>query len=515
VRHVELMDTTLRDGEQTPGVNYTPEEKLMIAEALLSAGIDAVEVGSAGISPGEGQAVRRITDWARSRGWVERVEVLGLVDGTTSVDWIVQHGGKVLNLLTKGSEHHCRVQLKKSPQEHLQDIERSVRYAGKKGLKVNVYLEDWSQGMRDSPAYVTAMIHGLAKLAVQRVMLCDTLGVLTPEQTEAYVRMMCSSFKVRFDFHGHNDYGLAVANSLCALRAGAGRIHVAMNGLGERAGNTDLATLAVAARDLYESNSSVNERELGMLSDLVAGISGVDAAANAPVIGRVSSIQGCGVHADGDKKGNLYQNRLDPARFGRKRGYDLSKTAGLASIEQNCRELGIELGPEQQRALLAKIKQLGDQKLAVTQADIILLVYEIFSASEDGIRLMDYRFHLRKGEAPAVELELSRNGEKLRARGAGDGQYDAFINALRSVCPGLPELVDYRIAISRKGTSEALTQATITWRGEDERLFTTRAVDPDQLVAAINATMRMVNYVELRQKAGPAGISADGRGAGA
>jgi len=498
---MEVMDTTLRDGEQTAGVNYTPDEKLIIAEALLRSGVDAIEIASAKMSEGEAQGVQRITEWARSHGLVDRIEILGFVDGTSSVDWIVQNGGRVMNLLAKGSEHHCRVQLKKSPSEHFQDIARAIGYADKNGLSVNVYLEDWSQGMRDSQEYVMALAACLSELPVKRMMLADTLGVLAPEETEAHVRLMTSRFAPPCDFHGHNDYGLAVANSLVALRAGARRVHVTTNGLGERAGNTNLATLVVAARDLYGIPSRVNERALGMLSDLVAGISGVEPAANAPVVGRLSAIQGCGVHADGDKKGNLYQNKLDPARFGLTRGYDLGKTAGLASIEQNCKELGIDISPEQQRALLAKVKELGDQKVAVTQADIILLLNDILSAKGNLLRLVDYEFALRKGSAPAATLKLCRDKEELMAQGEGAGQYDAFVNALRSVCPEMPELVDYRIGISRKGTSEALTEATITWRSEG-RVFSTRAVDSDQLIAAMNATMRMLNYVELRRALG-------------
>ena len=495
------MDTTLRDGEQTPGVNYTPEEKLVIAEALLRSGVDAVEVASVGISDGEAEAVRRIMDWAGSHGAKNRIEILGFVDKTRSVDWIVENGCHVLNLLTKGSEHHCKVQLKKSVEAHLKDIGNTVEYAISKGLSVNVYLEDWSQGMQNSESYVMTLTNGLTRLPVNRVMLCDTLGVLTPEQAEVYVRRMTERFDKRFDFHGHNDYGLAVPNSIAAIRSGAVRIHVTTNGLGERAGNTSLATLVVAARDLYEFQSNVKEQSLAMLSDLVAGISGVDYAANSPVIGYMSSIQGCGVHADGDKKGDLYQNRLDPARFGRKRSYDLGKTAGIASIEQNCKQLGIEITPEQQRALLAKVKELGDQKVTVTQADIILLLHEILSAKEkeSGVKLLDYQFSLRKGTQPKATLHLCVNEQKLTASGVGDGQFDAFMNALRSICPDMPELANYHIGISRKGTSGALTEVTITW-SKDGSLFTTRAVNPDQLVAAMNATVRMLNYVELRRQ---------------
>jgi (R)-citramalate synthase len=500
VKHFEVLDTTLRDGEQTPGVNYTSDEKLVIAKALLNSGIDAIEVASALISDGEAEAVRRITDWARSHGSVEKIEILGFVDKTRSVDWIAQNGGRVINLLTKGSEHHCRVQLKKTVEQHLEDITATVRHATASGLTVNVYLEDWSQGMRNSEDYVMTLTAGIAKLPVKRVMLCDTLGVLSPEEAATFIGKMRARFEnLTLDFHCHNDYGLAVANSIAALKAGCSRVHVTINGLGERAGNTSLATLVVTAHDLYQMSSNVKEKNLAMLSDLVGSISGIEPAANAPIIGHISAIQGCGVHADGDKKGKLYQNLLDPDRFGRKRGYDLSKTAGLASIEHNCAELGIEIGPEQQRALLAKVKELGDQKVTVTQADFILLLNEIFNAKDNGVRLLDYQFTLRKTAAPTAAIEIGRNDKTYAALAEGDGQFDAFINALRKIFSDLPELVDYRIGISRKGTSGALTEATITWRG-DERLFTTRAVAPDQLVAAMNATVRMLNYVELKRQ---------------
>ncbi len=223
VEAMEVMDTTLRDGEQTPGVNYTPDEKLIIAEALLRSGVDAIEIASARISEGEGQAVQRIAQWASSHGMLDRIEILGFLDGNKSVDWIVQNGGRVLNLLAKGSEHHCRVQLRKSPSEHFQDIVNAVRYAEKCGLTVNVYPEDWSQGMRNSQEYVMALVACLCELPIKRMMLADTLGVLAPEEAEAYVRLMTSRFTIPFDFHGHNDYGVAVSNSLAALRAGAGR----------------------------------------------------------------------------------------------------------------------------------------------------------------------------------------------------------------------------------------------------------------------------------------------------
>src|SRR5262249_3646165 len=155
----------------------------------------------------------------------------------------------------------------KTPKEHFADIAETVKYADDQGLTVHVYPEDWSQGMRNSQQYVMDLVQCFCNLPVKRVMLADTLGVLAPEEVEKFVGLMTNNFPVAFDFHGHNDYGLAVANTLAGLRAGAGRVHVTMNGIGERAGNTNLVTLIVAAKDLYDITCNVDERSLGMLSD--------------------------------------------------------------------------------------------------------------------------------------------------------------------------------------------------------------------------------------------------------
>ena len=211
---IEIMDTTLRDGEQTNGVSFVPHEKLMIARLLLEdLKVDRVEVASARVSEGEFNAVRMICDWAARRNMLPRVEVLGFVDGHVSVDWIHDAGCRVINLLTKGSEKHCTYQLKKTLDEHIEDIRAVVSYAHERDLDVNVYLEDWSNGMKDSPAYVFGLVDGLKDCGIRRFMLPDTLGILNPLQVIEYMRKMKKRYPdLHFDFHAHNDYDLAVSN---------------------------------------------------------------------------------------------------------------------------------------------------------------------------------------------------------------------------------------------------------------------------------------------------------------
>lgn len=232
---IEIMDTTLRDGEQTSGVSFVPHEKLMIARLLLEElKVDRVEVASARVSDGEADAVRMICDWAARRGLLQRVEVLGFVDGHASVDWIHAAGCRVINLLCKGSLKHCTYQLKKTPEEHIADIRAVVDYAEGLDMEVNVYLEDWSNGMKDSPEYVFQLMDALADTGIRRFMLPDTLGILNPLQVIEFMRKMKKRYPdTHFDFHAHNDYDLAVSNVLAAVLSGCRGLHTTINGLGE------------------------------------------------------------------------------------------------------------------------------------------------------------------------------------------------------------------------------------------------------------------------------------------
>ena len=243
MQRVMIMDTTLRDGEQTQGVSYSANEKLDIAKALLKqVGVDRIEVASAGVSIGELEAVKSITQWAKSEGLLDRVEVLGFINGTKSVDWIVEAGGKVLNLLVKGSEKHCREQLGQTLEQHIELIKETVNYAVQKELSINVYLEDWSNGYNDKVDYVYALMNELIGLPINHFMLPDTLGVMSPDEVySALIDMIQRYPQQKIDFHPHNDYGLALANVMAAVRAGVSSVHCTVNCLGERAGNSSIS----------------------------------------------------------------------------------------------------------------------------------------------------------------------------------------------------------------------------------------------------------------------------------
>ena len=501
---VEIMDSTLRDGEQTSGVSFLPHEKLIIARMLLhDLNVDRIEVASARVSEGEKEAVGMICRYAEKIDKLDQVEVLGFVDGGQSVDWVAACGARTLNLLAKGSLRHCQEQLKKAPEAHIEDIRETVRYARSKGITVNLYLEDWSNGMKDSPFYVYQVMDALCDCGIRRVMLPDTLGIMNPLQCIEYFRKMIKRYPdTHFDFHAHNDYDLAVSNSLAAVLSGAKGLHVTVNGLGERCGIAPLSSVQVILKDQFHAKTNINENKLNDISRLVESYSGIAVAPNQPIIGDNVFTQVAGVHADGDKKNNLYQNELVPERFGRRREYALGKNSGKANITKNLEELGLELTPEQTRRVTQRITELGDKKEIVTQEDLPFIVSDVLKhdAPEDKVKLVSYVVSTAYGLKPGANLKVEINGQQYEASATGDGQYDAFVKALRFIYRKylgrtFPILQNYAVTIPPGGRTDALVQTVITWN-DNGKVLRTRGLDADQTEAAIKATFKMLNIYE-------------------
>jgi D-citramalate synthase len=500
-QYIELMDTTLRDGEQTHGLSFSGVEKLTVAKFLLQdLKVDRIEVASARVSRGELESVKGIAAWARENDLLEKVEVLGFVDFTSSVDWINEAGGKTINLLAKGSERHCRMQLGKTPGQHFADVEKTIDYAVSNKFAVNIYLEDFSNGIKDSRKYVFDFIESLSRQKVKRIMLPDTLGVLTPTLTREYVTEVVQKFpELHFDFHAHNDYGLATANSLEAVLAGVSGVHGTINALGERTGNGALEEIAVAINDHTSFKCNIDEANLIKASKLVERLSGKRVPGNKPIVGSDVFTQTAGIHADGDVKGNLYVNKMLPERFGRTRSYALGKLSGKASIEQNLRELGIELTKEQKKALLERVVELGDKKEIITKEDLPFLIDDIVKTPEEKkIQVVDCKIMSAYKGSPSATVTIKYGGKEYSGKAEGVGGYDAFMNALRKIAQKtkiqLAELEDFEIRIPPGGRSDAIVETTIYWR-HNNKAFRTIGVDSDQVMATIKATEKMLNTV--------------------
>lgn len=505
MRTIEIMDTTLRDGEQMQNVSFNTEEKLSISKILLTElGVDRLEITSARVSSGEKESVLKITKWAKSAKLLDRLEILTMVDKNKSVDWAKSVGIKRINLLTKGSLKHCEGQLKKTPEQHFKDIKETVSYAINNKIEVNVYLEDYSHGIKNSPDYLYYMLDNLTTLPIKRIMLPDTLGILSPYETYEYLNQIVKRYpNVHFDYHPHNDYGLGVANCLAAAKAGAKGLHVTVNGLGERAGNASLDEVVVGLKDFFDIKLNINENQLYKASKIVEMFSGLRMARNKPIYGSNVFIQTAGIHADGDKKGNLYSNKLAPERFSRSREYALGKLAGKSSLDFNLKKLGIELDENEKKILLSKIIDLGDKKESITSEDLPYLISDIFETPRNiPFELIDWTVNTNHQLRPLAAVKCSYKNVVKEHSASGDGGYDAFMNSIKYILKEfkiqIPKLVDYIVTIPPGGKTDALVQARISWEVKENRKtrrYVTRGVNPDQLTAAIRATIKMINIL--------------------
>ena len=499
---LEIMDTTLRDGEQTSGVSFTALEKLSLAKLLLlELKVDRIEIASARVSDGEFIAVKDITGWATSQGLIDRIEVLTFVDNGISINWMKKAGAKVQNLLTKGSLNHLKFQLKQTPKEHYKNIAESIEKSQIEGFKTNVYLEDWSNGMQNSENYVFEYLDFLANQPIERVLLPDTLGILTPEKTALYLNKILNRHpNIHFDFHGHNDYDLSVANAMEAVKAGVNGLHLTVNGMGERAGNTPLASIVAVINDfLPYVKININENALHQVSKLVSTFTGFRIPENKPIVGDNVFTQTAGIHADGDHKKNLYFNELLPERFGRKRKYALGKTSGKANIQKNLQQLGLTLNDDELKKVTYRIIELGDKKEQVTAEDLPFIISDVLGNNvPDRVKIQSYVLTHSKGLNPTTSVSIEIQGKNFEENASGDGQYDAFWNALHKIYAkqrlNLPKLIDYAVRIPPGSNSDALCETTITWKSKKKE-FKTRGLDSDQTVSAIKATEKMLNII--------------------
>ncbi|MCL4156839.1 UNVERIFIED_CONTAM: hypothetical protein GTU68_042334, partial [Idotea baltica] len=463
--------------------------------------VDRIEIASARVSEGEFQAVKDITNWATKNDYINAIEVLTFVDNGVSIDWMIDAGAKVQNLLTKGSLNHLTHQLKKTEKQHFKEISENISLAKKKGIETNVYLEDWSNGMRNSIDYVFEFLEFLVTQPVKRIMLPDTLGILTPKESYDFVKIIKDKYpQLHFDFHAHNDYDLGVANAIEGIRAGADGLHLTVNGMGERAGNAPMAsTIAVINDFITDVEVGVNEKVLYTVSKLVENFSGVMIPANKPVIGANVFTQTAGIHADGDNKKNLYFSDLLPERFGRKRQYALGKASGKANIQKNLQELGLQLNDEDLKKVTQRIIELGDKKQVVTKEDLPYIISDVLDRTyEEKVKVNSYVLTHSKGLKPSTTISITVNGKTYEENAQGDGQFDAFMNAIRIIFKRknrvLPDLIDYVVRIPPGSRSDALCETIITWKSPVKE-FKTRGLDSDQTVSAIKATEKMLNII--------------------
>jgi (R)-citramalate synthase len=500
---IRIMDTTLRDGEQMQGVSYAPSDKVSIARALHEAGIDSIEIASAGVSKGEKSGARKIVgSFVKSSYPLEKLECLAYLS-KKSIDWVKDVGVENVNILSKGSEKQLR-QLKMNPKEHTNAVLEMLDYSKDLGLAPNLYLEHFGSegGIVDNPKYVYDLVgEALRSKKVKRVMLCDTLGQMKPSDVKSGIEGLVKKYpKAEFDFHAHNDYGLAVANTLTAVENGCKGAHVTVNGMGERTGNAALHTTVVGIHDILGMETNVNEKKLSSLSDLVSLYSNVPVSAKEPIVGENAFAQVSGIHTDGMAKGDLYAGKLSPDRFGKRYVYPLGKHIGKATIEMYLKDMGMVVGKRALSSIIKRVKEVSDKKEVVTSEELPLIIDDVLGSPRRSRIKITYSPSLTGINVnPENIVCLEYDGKELSEHANGNGGYDAFMKALdKALKPTgleLPKLSNYTSLTPPGGDTNSLITTIITWEKKDGKKFKTSGSDPDQTVSAMKATQNMLNII--------------------
>jgi 2-isopropylmalate synthase len=509
---VIVFDTTLRDGEQSPGFSMNLEEKLRMAEALEDLGVDVMEAGFAIASPGDFEAVKAIA--AKIQGAVVcSLARSARADIDAAGEALKPARRKRIHTFISTSPLHMKYKLQMSPEAVLEAVTASVTQA--RGYTDDV---EWSaeDGSRTEPDFLCRCVEAAIKAGATTINIPDTVGYAVPEEFGAIFRMLRERVpgaeRVVLSAHCHNDLGLAVANTLAAVKAGARQIECTINGVGERAGNAALEELAMALRTRHDAlpfTHGIVTQNITRTSRLLATITGFDVQPNKAIVGRNAFAHEAGIHQDGMLKHAGTYEIMTPESVGlAKSSLVLGKHSGRAAFRDKLKQLGYgEIGDNALNDAFQRFKRLADAKKVVFDEDIIALVDDEVVRAHDAIRFVSLEVWAgSKGPQRAV-LELDIDGETRMAEATGDGPVDATFKAIRSLVPHEAELKLYSVAAVTEGTD---AQAKVTVRLEENgKLVDGQGADTDTLVASARAYVHALNKLLVkRARTAPAALSA-------
>lgn len=487
-----VLDTTLRDGEQTPGVSLTPDEKLRIAIKLDSMGVNIIEAGSAITSQGEREGIKKITSEGLS---AEICSFARAVKG--DIDAALECDVDSVHLVVPTSDLHIEHKLKKTREEVLQQAIDSTQYAVDHGLIVELSAEDSTRSDMD---FLTQIFQEGIKTGAHRICACDTVGMLTPEKSFEFYGQL-SEIGAPLSVHCHNDFGLAVANSLSALRAGATEVHATINGIGERAGNASLEEIAVSLYSLYDVKTDINIQMLYEVSKMVARLTGVYLQPNKAIVGENAFAHESGIHADGViKKAETYEP-ITPELVGHQRRFVMGKHIGTKLLQKRVEELGLKVNHDQLMEIFNRVKSLGDMGKCVTDVDLQAITEDVMGVvQEKMVDLEEVTIVSGNKVIPTASVKLKIDDKDILEAGVGLGPVDAAIVAIKKSIADFAdiELEEYHVDAITGGT-DALIDVIVKLRHED-RVISARSTQPDIIMASVEAYLSGVNRLLADKK---------------
>ena len=494
---VRIFDTTLRDGEQTPGVSLSPEKKLNIAKKLDALGIDAIETGFPVISEGERNAVKMITSENLQS------ELCGLArTNKKDIDAAVDCGLNYIHTFIATSDIHLEYKLKMTREQALEKAIDAVEYGKSRGLQVEFSAEDATRTDRE---FLKSVFTQVAKAGADRIDIPDTVGYSTPQYIAEITKDAIDATQLPVSVHCHNDFGLAVANAISGIQAGAECAHVTINGIGERAGNASLEELVMALNSLqFEQKWETNIKKelLYETSRYVSKIVGITVQPNKAIVGENAFGHESGIHTHGVLNNPLTYEPISPEIVGRTRWLQVGKHAGIHGMNAMLKEYGIVPNEEQTKKILDKVKNIGDQGKQVTEVELLSLANEVIGENtlKRIVQLTGFSVSTGVGTMPYAFVKLNIDGKEIVATDYGVGPVDASLNAIQKITGQITDevrLKEYRLD-SISGGANALCEVTIKVEDARGNIISSKSVGEDIVTTSVQAMVDGINRIMLK-----------------
>lgn len=498
---VYIFDTTLRDGEQSPGVSLNTKEKLKIAKQLARLGVDIIEAGFPVVSNGDFEAVKVISQ--KVKGPIIAA-LARTADADVDAAWEALKEAETPRIHTfiATSPIHMRYKLRKSPEEVIESAVRAVKRAKKYVEDVEFSCEDGSRSELD---FLVKILAAVIDAGATTVNIPDTVGYSTPEEYASIIKYLRenipNSHRAIFSVHCHNDLGLAVANSLAAINAGAEQVECAMNGIGERAGNASLEEIVMALytrRPVYKKDTGINYSELYRTSKLVSTLTGMPIQPNKAIVGKNAFAHESGIHQDGVIKERTTYEIMNPKLIGiYQNNLVLGKHSGRHAFKQRLEEMGYELSAEDLERAFKRFKDLADRKGEITSQDLEAIVKEEVKAVPETYRLEYLHFFSGNRVVPTATVGLFRDNMVIEEAAIGDGPVDAGMKAVDKITGLNASLIEYSLNAITAGKN-ALGEVLVRVKYEGH-IYIGRGLSTDVIEASIKAYLDATNriYYEL------------------
>jgi D-citramalate synthase len=484
---VKILDTTLRDGEQTPGVSLTPESKLKIAKALDDLGVDVIEAGAAITSEGEREGIKLIANEGLKAEISTYCRII-----TGDIDLALACDVDSVFLVAPTSDLHIQYKLGISRDELIERMLKAIQYSKDHGLVVDLCAED---GSRTDPKFLAKVINAAAECKIDRFTVADTVGIMVPEKITSIFDYLTKEVKVPLGIHCHDDLGLATANTIAAVKAGASMVDVAVNGLGERAGNAALEEVVMALKLGYDCKMGVDAEKITAISKLVESLCGVPVAPNKAIVGGNAFTHEAGIHVDGIlKKAETYE-AIKPESVGSKRRFVLGKHVGMKSVRAMLNDLSITVSDEQLKNIFDQIKFMGDKGKKVTNFDLEAIANSAMGVEiKKAIEVEDLVAVAGNKCTPTASVRLRINGREVIESATGTGPVDAAIKAIRHATREVPfELTEYHVD-SISGGTDAVVQVMVKLKSKD-KIITAQGAGSDIILASVDALVNGINLI--------------------